>query len=196
LLQKRGDSNKIYSLHEPDVRCYTKGKAHKKFEFGSKVSVVVCQKTGIIMGALNFSQNLHDSKTIPQVLDQYERLTGSEAKEAFVDRGYRGMSSYKNTKIQIPKPDKNISTTKKRKHSGAAIEPIIGHLKFNYRMGRNYLKGILGDALNAMLAAAAMNFQRAMNLWRTEANLRWKLMLHYINHVYGTLLLFVSKPTF
>jgi|GEM_PF-1369372 len=67
------------------------------------------------MGALNFSQNLHDSKTIPQVLDQYERLTGSEAKEAFVDRGYRGMSSYKNTKIQIPKPDKNISTTKRRK---------------------------------------------------------------------------------
>lgn len=197
LLQKREDSNKIYSLHEPEVRCYTKGKEHKKYEFGSKVSVIVCQKTGIIMGALNFSENVHDSKTVPHVLDQYERLRGSEAKEAFVDRGYRGISSYGNTKIQIPKPDKNITIAKRKKHSKrAAIEPVIGHLKSSYRMARNYLKGTLGDAINAILAAAAMNFQRAMNLWCTEANSRWKLMLNYIYPVDGFLLLFFLKPTF
>ena len=66
LCQKRGDSNKIYSLHEPDVKCYSKGKEHKKFEFGSKASILIDQKTGIIMGAMNFTQTLHDSKTIPE----------------------------------------------------------------------------------------------------------------------------------
>jgi IS5 family transposase len=55
LLQKRSDGNKIYSLHEPNVKCYTKGKEHKRFEFGSKVSITVTQKTGVIVGALNFN---------------------------------------------------------------------------------------------------------------------------------------------
>ena len=198
LLQKRGDSNKIYSLHEPDVKCYTKGKEHKKFEFGSKVSILACQQTGILMGALSFAENVHDSKTLPEVLEQFERLNGKEVSEAFVDRGYRGMKQYKSTLIQVPQPDKNISRTKRKRHSKrAGIEPIIGHLKSGYRMGRNFLKGIIGDKLNAMLAAAAMNFQRAMNLWRTEANLRWKLLLNYIYQVMGNILsLFLIKPTF
>lgn len=104
--QKRGDSNKIYSLHEPDVKCYSTGKEHKKFEFGSKASIVVDQATGIIMGALNFTETLHDSKTLPEVLEQYERLNGHEAKEVIVDRGYKGIKSYKASKIYIPKPDK------------------------------------------------------------------------------------------
>lgn len=74
--QKRGDSNKIYSLHslsrkcgKPDVKCYAKGKDHKKFEFGSKTSIMVDQSTGIIVGTINFTESLHDSKTIPQALD-------------------------------------------------------------------------------------------------------------------------------
>ena len=50
LSQKRGDSNKVYSLHEPNVKCYSKGKEHKKFEFGSKASIIVDQSTGIILG--------------------------------------------------------------------------------------------------------------------------------------------------
>ena len=106
LSQKRGDSDKIYSLHEPDVKCYLKGKVHKKFEFGSKVSSIVNQLTGIIMGAINFTQTLHDSRTIPDVLEQYERLNGKEAKDAYVERGYRGITTYKQTSIHIPKPDK------------------------------------------------------------------------------------------
>jgi len=91
LSQKRGDTDKIYSLHEPVVKCYSKGKEHKKFEFGSKVSITISQSTGIIMGAVNFTQTLHDSKTIPEVLEQFERLNGRQAKDAFADRGYRGI---------------------------------------------------------------------------------------------------------
>jgi len=130
LSQKRADSNKVYSLHEPDVKCYSKGKEHKKFEFGSKVSILVDQGTGIIMGALNFTETLHDSKTLPEALEQYERLTGKQAAEVFVDRGYRGMTTYKNSKIYVPKPDKKITKSKRRKHSKrASVEPVISHLK-------------------------------------------------------------------
>lgn len=197
LSQKRGDSNKIYSLHEPDVKCYSKGKEHKKYEFGSKASILVCQRTGIIMGAINFTETLHDSRTLPEVLEQYERLMGKEADEVFVDRGYRGIGSYKSSKIQAPKPDKNISKAKRKKHGRrAAIEPVIGHLKTDYRLGRNYLKGILGDLMNLILSAAAMNFKRAMNLWRTEANFRWQLICSLAMFVYRILLPGKLKMTF
>jgi IS5 family transposase len=177
LSQKRDDKDKIYSLHEPDVKCYAKGKEHKKFEFGSKASILVDQSTGIIMGAINFTETLHDSKTLPEALEQYERLTGKQATHVFADRGYKGLQQYKASQIHVPKPDKNISRDKRKKHSKrAAIEPIIGHLKADYRLCRNFLKGILGDLMNVILAAAAMNFKRVMNLWRTEANGSWKLI--------------------
>ncbi len=143
------------------------------------------------------AESLHDSKTLPEVLEQYERLTGREAAEVFVDRGYRGKMQYKSSTIHVPKPDKNITKAKRRKHSKrAAIEPVIGHLKSDYRLCRNYLKGILGDLMNAILAAAAMNFKRAMNLWRTEANRRWSLIQNFLLFVYSFLLPDKLKTTF
>jgi transposase, IS5 family len=130
---------------------------------------------------------------VPDALEQYERLIGLEASEVFVDRGYKGITQYKTTKIQIPKPQKNITKSKRKKHSKrAAIEPIIGHLKTDYRLGRNFLKGIIGDHINIILAAAAMNFKRAMNLWRTEAIARWKLILQMLLDVYT---IFMPKKT-
>jgi transposase, IS5 family len=197
LSQKRGDSDKIYSLHEPNVKCYSKGKEHKKFEFGSKASVVIDQHTGIIMGAINFTQTLHDSKTMPEVLEQYERLNGRQPKEAFTDRGYRGIKQYKGTRIYVPQPDKNITIAQRRKHSRrAAIEPVIGHLKKDYRLCRNYLKGILGDNMNVILAAAAMNFKRRINLWRTEAIRRWLLIYKLLINAYWILFAPKLKLTF
>lgn len=167
LLQKRSHSNKIYSLHEPQVKCFSKGKEHKKYEFGSKVSILITQKTGVIVGALNFEDNIHDSKTLEQAIEQHKRLTGIEAREIFVDRGYKGLKRIGNTQIHYPKPDKNITKNKRNKHKRrAAIEPVIGHLKHDYRMSRNFLKGSFGDAVNLMLAASAMNFKRMMNLWK------------------------------
>ena len=167
LQQKRSDSNKIYSLHEPDVKCFSKGKEHKKYEFGSKVSILVTQKTGVIVGALNFKDNLYDSNTLAQALEQHKRLTGLEAKQIFADRGYKGHKQIGNTTINIPKTNPKITLTQRIKHKRrAAIEPVIGHLKHDYRMIRNFLKGNFGDAINVMLAAAAMNFKRMMNLWK------------------------------
>ena len=197
LSQKRADTDKIYSLHEPNVKCYSKGKEHKKFEFGSKASVLIDQASGIIMGALNFTQSLHDSKTLPEVLEQYQRLNGQEAKEVFVDRGYKGIKQYKASKIYVPIPDKNITKNQRQKHSRrAAIEPVIGHLKQDYRLCRNYLKGIFGDNINIILAAAAMNFKRRMTLWRTEAILRWLLRCKYILKLYWEFYALKLKLTF
>lgn len=169
LSQKRSDTNKIYSLHEPQTKCYTKGKEHKKFEFGSKASLLITQRTGVIVGALNFTETLHDSKTLPQAIQQYERLTGKEARNIFLDRGYKGPKKINNTNLHTPKPDKNITHTKRRRHKRrAAIEPTISHLKYDHRMIRNYLKGVQGDAINLMLAASAMNFKRIMNIFKKK----------------------------
>jgi transposase, IS5 family len=185
LAQKRSDSNKTYSLHEPQVKCYTKGKEHKKFEFGSKVSILVTQTTGVIVGALNFNSTEHDTKTLSKALEQYERLTENKATDIYVDRGYKGSKKVNEIEVHVPKPNKNITKADRKGHSRrAAIEPVIGHLKRNYRMGRNFLKGVIGDEINVLLAAAAMNFKRVMILWRTEANLRWLLIQNLFLAVY------------
>jgi len=197
LAQQKTDTNKTYSLHEPHVKCYTKGKEHKKFEFGSKVSILVTQTTGVIVGALNFSSTEHDSKTITAAVEQYERLTNKKAKSIFVDRGYRGVNQIKETRICVPKPDKNITRQKRKRHGRrAAIEPVIGHLKQHYRMSRNFLKGIIGDEINVLLAAAAMNFKRRINLWRSEANFCWKLIYQMLLNVYWFLFAPKIKYTF
>ena len=194
LHQKRSESNKIYSLHEPDVKCYTKGKAHKKYEFGSKASILVTQTSGVIVGALSFNETLHDSKTLPKVIEQYERINNKKPKEIYVDRGYRGP---KEVNIYVPQTKKEITKAQRKKHSRrAAIEPVIGHLKQDYRLQRNFLKGNVGDAINLMLSAAAMNFKRVINLWLTEANHSWKFIYRLLINIYRIFLPQYQKSTF
>lgn len=189
LLQKRGDSNKIYSLHEPEVKCYTKNKEHKRFEFGSKASFLITQNTGVIVGALNFTETLHDSKTVPQALEQYHRLMDKEPRNIFLDRGYRGPKKIGNTALHTPKPEKNITTSKRKRYKRrAAIEPVIGHMKHDYRMLKNYLKGTAGDAINVMMAAAAMNFKRIMNKWTHQLIFCANNFALIITNIYGQFL--------
>ncbi len=172
LKQKRQDKNKIYSLHEPDVVCISKGKEHKKYEFGSKVSIMVTQNSGVIIGALNIAGNDYDGHTLDAALEQQQRLTGHKLNEAFVDRGYRGRKEVLGTTIHTPKTfsSKLTGYRKTKLKEGftkrAAIEPTIGHLKADHRLSRNFYKGIKGDNINVMLAAAAMNFKRMMNIWK------------------------------
>jgi len=172
LEQQKKDKHKIYSLHEPEVECISKGKEHKKYEFGNKVSILYTQTTGVIVGACSF-RNPYDGHTLPQALDQRERLVGKKAKTSTCDRGYRGKSEVDGTKIQIPKPfnDKTQSKYMQRKlrnafRRRAAVEPVIGHLKQDHRLCRNYYAGVDGDNINVLLAAAAFNFKRMMNKWK------------------------------
>jgi IS5 family transposase len=126
-----------------------------------------------------------------------QRLNGRQAKDAFADRGHRGIKQYKGTTNHMPVPDKNITKAKRKKHSRrAAIEPVTGHLKQDYRLCRNYLKGIIGDNMNVILSAAGMNFKRAMILWRTEAIRRWLIICKYIVAAYWNLFAPNLKLTF
>ena len=170
LLQRRTSSHKIYSIHEPAVQCISKGKEHKKYEFGNKVSVIR-SATGVILGASSF-RNEYDGHTIENSLEQVVRMTGKSIRRLAGDRGYRGKKEINGTQIVIPDTPKAKETyyQRKKKHDlfckRAGIEPTIGHLKSDHRLGRNFYKGLLGDAINVMLAAAAYNFKRAMRvLW-------------------------------
>lgn len=162
------DGHKIYSLHEPDVLCICKGKEHKKYEFGNKVSIIR-SATGIILGARSF-RNEYDGHTIEESLRQVERITGEKIKTLAGDRGYRGKKEVDGTQILIPDvPNRKDSYyTRRKKHKlfckRAGIEPTIGHLKSDFRLGRNFYKGVFGDAVNLLLAAAAYNFKRAMRV--------------------------------
>ena len=164
--QKPKDKNKIYSLHEPQVYCIAKGKDHKQYEYGNKVSVASTAKGNLIVGVVSHETNIHDGHTLPEVLEHIEESRGKAVKRGVVDRGYRGKNEVNGTEIILPKKplkrDNRYQRDKKRKQCRrrAAIEPIIGHLKSDYRLSRNFLKGIEGDEINLLLAATAWNLRK------------------------------------
>ena len=102
LAQKRHDTNKIYSLHEPHVYCLPKGKAHKEYEFGAKASLVVGKTHGVILGALNFEKNTYDGHTVEPALQQVERVAVYRPAKGIADRGYRGRKYYGATELTLP----------------------------------------------------------------------------------------------
>lgn len=175
LSQQRNGKHKIYSLHEPHTYAIAKGKAHKKYEYGVKASVVHTQNTGIIVGAMTFIKNIYDGNTLEPVLKQVIKLTNFTPKTATVDRGYRGKKVVGDTLINIPSPplkrDTDYEKRKKRKHfrRRAGIEPVIGHLKSDHRAMVNYLKGYAGDVINFVMAAAGFNYRKMMNNLKAKA---------------------------
>jgi transposase, IS5 family len=165
--QQQQDKGKIYSLHEPDAYCIGKGKDHKQYEYGNKVSIAATAKSNIIVGVASHDHNLHDSKTLPDILAHTETSRGKPVKAAVCDRGYQGPKTVGATQIILPAPplkrDNRYQRDKKRKRCQrrAAIEPIIGHLKADHRLSRNFLKGTTGDLTNLLMAALAWN----LSLW-------------------------------
>jgi IS5 family transposase len=176
--QKRSDKNKIYSLHEPQVQCISKGKAHKKYEFGNKVSIVRGSESGVVLAVKSFATNIYDGHALEESINQCTRIMqmieGEQPKRAVVDRGCRGRKEINGTAILIPSVPKATDTAyqkrKKRKkfRARAAIEPVIGHLKYDHRMLRNYLSGTLGDIINAMAAGCAFNLKKRLNQIKIE----------------------------
>ncbi len=169
--QKQKDKGKIYSLHEPHIYAIAKGKEHKKYEYGTKASIVTTKESGIIVGVSAHEKNEHDSKTLKAALSSASRHRTKPIIEAICDRGYRGRKEVDGIQICIPgtplKRDTKYQKEQKRKKfkRRAAIEPIIGHLKADHRLSRNYLKGFIGDEINLLLAAAAFNLRKWMNLF-------------------------------
>lgn len=165
------DSNKVLSLHETHVYDITKGKDHKKYEYGKKASITATKDSGVIIGVAAHDTNNHDLKTLESALTCANKTRNTPIIEAICDRGYRGVKEVLGTTISIPsaplKHDTEYQMNKKREKfkRRAAIEPIIGHLKSDFRLARNYLKGFIGDQINLLLAAISWNLKKWINLY-------------------------------
>jgi len=163
--QQRHDKHKVYSIHAPEVECICKGKDHKKYEFGCKASVVSTSKGNWVIGVQAHHENPYDGHTLKASLDQAERLTGWQAKNVHVDRGYRGVKDVaKEIAIHVAgKARKNLSRSlQKWMKRRSAIEPIIGHLKSDNRLSRNYLHYKSGDKINALLSGSGFNMRKLL----------------------------------
>lgn len=193
LTQERNSKDKIYSLHEPQTACIAKGKAHKAYEFGTKVAVTRGRKTGIITSIKRFSGNPHDSKTLEESLAQSQRVReqigGTRPTIASTDRGFRGIAQVENTQIEIPKNTKEKSRYKqdvarKRFRARAAIEPTISHLKRNHALGLNFLKGVAGDINNALLSGIGYNLKMRFNQIKVQIVLWLEFLIHIFANVF------------
>jgi len=173
--QKRTDKNKIYSLHEPQVVCIAKGKDHKPYEYGAKASIVSTSKGGIILAAVSHAENIYDGHTLEEVVAKAHEVRDTLITLGVCDRDYRGVNRIGETEIVLPraplKRDNRYQREKKRAlcRRRAAIEPLIGHLKSDFRLATNFLKGSIGDEINLLMAACAWNLRKwmlAVFFWR------------------------------
>ena len=170
---------KVYSLHAPEVECIGKGKAHRPYEFGVKVSVATTlshAKGGqFVTHVKALPGTPYDGHTLKTVIPEMEALIGNIIERLVLDKGYRGHNAPPDYKFRVFISGQKRRVTPKIKREmrrRSAIEPVIGHLKSEHRMGRNYLWHRQGDATNAVLAAAGYNFRRLI---------RWlELSLHQI----------------
>ena len=181
--QRRNDTNKVYSVHAPEVECIAKGKVHKKYEFGCKVSMVSSSKDNWILAIDALHGNPFDGHTLKDSLKQVKQLTGFQPLHAYCDRGYRGAAK------QITDTEVHLSGKKKRSMKASlwkwyarrsAIEPIFGHLKSDNRLERNHLQGKDGDRINAILSGCGFNLRKLIRAFFLSF-FRW-LFGRYFDH--------------
>jgi IS5 family transposase len=171
--QQRQRGPKVYSLHAPEVECIGKGKAHRPYEFGVKVSVATTlshAKGGqFVTHVKALPGNPYDGHTLATVIPDMEALVGNTIARILVDKGYRGHNAPPDYKLRVFISGQKRGVTpsiKRALRRRAAVEPVIGHLKAEHRMGRNYLWFRRGDANNAVLAAVGYNFRRLIRWLR------------------------------
>ena len=166
LEQKPKDKNKLYSLHAPEVECISKGKARQPYEFGVKVTVATTHKEGLVVGMRSLPGNPYDGHTLPEAIEQVSILTAQKPKAVFVDKGYRGVSVDGVTIWRSGQKRGVTPSIRKAIHRRSAVEPAIGHMKNEGKLRRNWLKGSLGDALNAVLCGAGHNLRMILRAIR------------------------------
>jgi IS5 family transposase len=167
LTHERTSKNKLYSLHAPEVVCITKGKAHRPYEFGSKVAVAVTNRERFVLAPTSLACSPYDGQTLSTTIDQVVVMTGMEPARISVDQGYRGHDYVRKERMFIARQRRGLTPTIKRElRRRSAIEPVIGHMKADGRLGRNHLLGAAGDAINALLVAAGHNLRLILNRLR------------------------------
>lgn len=169
--QERHSSPKIYSVHEPHVECIAKGKAHKKYEFGNKVSVVVSQRSNFILGLQSLHGNPFDGHTLKSAIEQAVQFTGHEPQHIMVDRGYRGHDYQGTAAVHIAGriPKNATRSFRKMLKRRSVVEPTIGHLKSDHRLERNFLKGEQGDNINALMSGVGYNLKKLLKHLKASA---------------------------
>ena len=172
--QQPKDSHKLYSLHEPEVRCISKGKAHKRYEFGQKVAIATTNGDNWVVASRLMKDNPYDGHTLAASLAAVESVTGVAVTDAYVDKGYRGHDYTGSAEVHIAgQRYKGASRTqRRRRRRRSAVEPKIGHLKSDHRMARCFLAGLQGDAINAVLAGAGANLRKLLGRF-FNALIRW-----------------------
>ena len=162
--QQRQRGWKLYSFHAPEVECIGKGKASAPYEFGVKVSVVTTNARApggqFVLNAKALPGNPYDGHTLKEAIADTERLTGCSIARAYVDKGYRGHDASNPHRVFISGQKRGVFGAIKRElRRRSAIEAVIGHMKAEGHLGRCYLKGIAGDAANAILSAVGHNLR-------------------------------------
>ena len=169
LAQKPKDKNKLYALHAPEVACIAKGKARTPYEFGAKIGIATTNREGLVLAARRFDGNPYDGHTLADTVAQAVQMTGVEPERIYVDRGYRGHDYDGGAHVMLSGHKRGLSPQMKRElKRRSAIEATIGHMKTDGRLDRNFLKGHVGDAVNALLAAACHNMRlvlKTLALW-------------------------------
>jgi IS5 family transposase len=166
--QKREDKNKVYAFHAPEVECISKGKVHKKYEFGCKVAIATTSKNSWVVAIEAHHGNPYDGSTLKSTINKIEELTGIRPEQSFVDKGYRG-SDHHPKDVEIYLSGRKLKgALKKLLKRRSAIEPIIGHLKDDHGLRRNHLLGLLGDKIHAALCGAAFNLMKILRFLQTE----------------------------
>lgn len=166
LHQERESKNKVYSLHEPAVECISKGKIHKKYEFGCKASIVLTHKECFALNVKALHGNPYDGHTLKEALEDSEQVTGIAIKRVFVDKGYKGHQAGGRREVFISGMRRLTVHFKKLLRRRSAIEPCIGHMKNDGKLGQNYLKGNLGDCFNAILCGIGHNARMILRFLR------------------------------
>ena len=162
LHQTPKSTGKIYSLHEPQVDCISKGKARVRYEFGTKVSVATTLDSGFIVGMRSLPGNPYDGHTLAEALEQVEILTDQRPRLAVVDRGYKG-HGVEDMQVLISGTRRGLTPAlAKALRRRSSIEPEIGHMKTDGRLARCGLKGTLGDALFAVLCGCGHNLRKIL----------------------------------
>ncbi len=156
-----GADLRVFSLHAPEVECIGKGKARKPYEFGVKVSVATTlnrSKSGqFIVHAKALPGKPYDGHTLGMVIPEIEKLVGAKLQRILTDAGYKGHNAPEEHRFRVYTAGQKRRMTdaiKREMRRRSAVEPVIGHAKAEHRMGRNYLAGRTGDAINTVLAAA------------------------------------------
>ena len=183
--QQNQRGRKLYSWHAPETECIGKGKAHKPYEFGVKVSIATTNRRArggqFVLHVKALPGNPYDGHTLAEVIEETQKLTGREIERVYADKGYRGHHAPKPLRVFLSGQKRGVHGAIKRElRRRAAIEPVIGHMKSDGHLGRNYLKGRHGDQANATLTAAGYNFRLILTWLRLLLRLILAVVLEAI----------------